>query len=54
MSCKNCTVPNKTQLSEQGLKWLFSEIFMTEVNMGYARYAMEGCDFVIKFKRKNK
>lgn len=47
-------LPQKIHLNEQDMNWLFSEIFMGEVNIEYAWCGGEGCDFAIEIKRKIK
>jgi len=51
---ENEILPQKIQLHEQDINWLFSEIFIGEVDIEYAWYGGEGCDFAIDIKRKTK
>ena len=48
----NKILPQKIQLSEQDMNYLFSEIFMGEADIEYAGYGGKGCDFSIIIKGK--
>lgn len=48
---KNKILPQKIQLTEYDMNWLFSEILMGKVNIEYAWYGGEGCDFAIDVKQ---
>lgn len=50
---KNKILPQKIQLTEHDMNWFFSEILMGEVNIEYAWYGGEGCDFAIEIKQNH-